>query len=70
VNRAVTSSGLAWAIVPFLAPKDGPARSRLRVGFYGTDQLGSAVTRADSAAFTAAQVDDPRYVGAAPAISN
>jgi hypothetical protein len=29
-----------------------------------------AVTRADIAAFTAAQVDDDRYVGAAPAISN
>jgi hypothetical protein len=42
----------------------------VRQGFYGTDRLGFAVTRADIAAFTAAQVDDARYVGAAPAISN
>ena len=32
--------------------------------------LGFNVTRADIAAFTAAQVDDELYVGAAPAISN
>ena len=43
---------------------------RLRVGFYGTDELGFTVTRADIAAFPAAQVDDPRYVGAAPGISS
>ncbi len=43
---------------------------KLRKGFFGTDKLGFAVTRADIGAFTAAQVDDPRYIGAAPAISN
>jgi hypothetical protein len=31
---------------------------------------GRRVTRADIAAFTAAQVDDARYVGAAPVIIN
>jgi hypothetical protein len=56
--------------VRFLAPKDGPAEGEVRHGFYGTDKLGFAVTRADIAAFTAAQVDDRRYVGAAPGISN
>jgi len=40
------------------------------VGYFGTDTIGFAVTRADIAAFTAAQVDDDTYVGAAPAISN
>jgi uncharacterized protein YbjT (DUF2867 family) len=33
-------------------------------------RLGFNVTRADIARFTAAQVDDTRYVGATPAISN
>ena len=66
----VMTSGLDWTIVRFLAPKDGPARGRLRQGFFGSDRLGFAVTRADIATFTAAQVDDLRYVGAAPAISN
>ena len=36
----------------------------LRQGFYGQDKLGFGVTRAAIAAFTAAQVDDARYVGA------
>ncbi len=70
MSQVVMSSGLDWTIVRFLAPKDGPARGQLRQGFYGSDRLGLSVTRADIAAFTAAQVDDPRYVGAAPAISN
>ncbi|SEL54397.1 NAD(P)H-binding [Blastococcus sp. DSM 46786] len=70
MSRAVMDSGLDWTIVRFLAPNDGPAKGTVRHGFYGTDQLGFKVTRADIAAFTAAQVDDPRYVGAAPAISN
>jgi putative NADH-flavin reductase len=70
MSRAVMTSGLDWTIVRFLAPKDGPARGQVRQGFFGSDRLGFAVTRADIAAFTAAQVDDPRYIGAAPAISN
>jgi hypothetical protein len=41
-----------------------------RVGFYGTDKIGFAVSRADIAAFTAAQLDDDTYANAAPAISN
>ena len=70
MSEIVMTSGLDWTIVRFLAPKDGPARGQLRQGFYGHDKLGFNVTRADIAAFTAAQVDDDQYVGAAPAISN
>jgi hypothetical protein len=70
ISQIVMSSSLDWTIVRFLAPKDGPAHGRLRQGFYGSDRLGFAVTRADIAAFTAAQVDDTRYLGSAPAISN
>jgi uncharacterized protein YbjT (DUF2867 family) len=70
MSEVVMSSGLDWTIVRFLAPKNGPARGHLRQGFYGHDQLGFNVTRADIAAFTAAQVDDDRYIGSAPAISN
>jgi hypothetical protein len=53
-----------------LQPKDGPAKGTLRNGFYGTDKLSFGVTRADIAALTAVQVEDDRYTGAAPAISN
>ncbi|MET7526054.1 NAD(P)H-binding protein [Streptomyces sp900116325] len=63
-------SGLDWTVVRFIAPKDTPKQDRVRVGFFGTDKLGFAVSRADIAAFTAAQVDDDTYVGRAPAISN
>jgi uncharacterized protein YbjT (DUF2867 family) len=70
MSRAVMGAGLDWTIVRFLAPKDGPATGNMRHGFYGTDKLGFAVTRGDIAAFTAAQVEDRRYIGAAPGISN
>ncbi len=70
MSDIVMTSGLDWTIVRFLAPKDGPAKGRVRQGFYGSDKLGFNVTRADIAQFTAAQVDDGRYIGAAPAISN
>ncbi len=70
MSELVMTSGLDWTIVRFLAPKDGPAKGRVRQGFYGSDKLGFNVTRTDIAQFTAAQVDDDRYIGAAPAISN
>ncbi len=70
MSQIVMGSGLDWTIVRFLQPKDGPAKGTVRHGFYGTDKLSFGVTRADIAAFTAAQVDDPSYIGASPAISN
>jgi NAD(P)H-binding len=70
MSQIVMGSGLDWTIVRFLQPKDGPAKGTVRNGFYGSDKLSFGITRADIAAFTAAQVDDPRYIGAAPAISN
>ena len=70
MSQIVMDSGLDWTIVRFLAPKDGPAKGNVRQGFYGTDKLGFNVTRADIGAFTAAQVDDPRYVRRAPGISS
>ncbi|WP_433360341.1 NAD(P)-dependent oxidoreductase [Actinoplanes sp. CA-142083] len=66
----ITSSGLDWTIVRFSAPKDGPKKGVNRYGFFGTDKIGMAVTRADIAAFTAAQLTDDRFHHAAPAISN
>jgi putative NADH-flavin reductase len=70
LSEIVMNSGLDWTIVRFSAPKDGPAKGVKRHGFFGTDKIGMAVTRADIAAFTAAQLTDDRYVNAAPAISN
>jgi nucleoside-diphosphate-sugar epimerase len=70
MSQLITSSGITWTIVRFIAPKDGPAKGVTRHGFFGTDKIGFAVTRADIAAFTAAQVTVSRYHNAAPAISN
>jgi nucleoside-diphosphate-sugar epimerase len=66
----ITGSGVDWTIVRFSAPKDGPKKGVSRYGFFGTDRIGMAVTRADIAAFTAAQLSDDRFHDAAPAISN
>ena len=70
MGNLVMTSELDWTIVRFLAPKDGPARGNLRHGFFGLDKLGFAVTRADIAAFTAAQVEENHNLHAAPALSN
>jgi hypothetical protein len=66
----ITTSGIDWTIVRFSAPKNGPKKGVNRYGFFGTDKIGMAVTRADIAAFTAAQLSDDRFHNAAPAISN
>jgi putative NADH-flavin reductase len=66
----IRKSGVDWTIVRFTAPKDGPKVGTVKEGFYGADKIGFPITRADIAAFTAAQVDTDRYVGRAPAISN
>lgn len=70
MTRLILDSGLDWTIVRFTAPNDNPATGKLRVGFFGHDHIGFPVSRADIAAFTAAQVDDQTYLNAAPAISN
>ena len=66
----ITDAGVGWTIVRFTAPNNKPKTGKLRVGFYGTDRIGFAVTRGDIAAFTAAQADDDSYLHRAPAISN
>lgn len=68
--RLIMVDDLDWTLVRFTAPKDGPAKGSIRVGFYGTDRIGFAVTRADIAHFTADQAHTDTYLDRAPAISN
>lgn len=68
--RIIMESDRDWTIVRFLAPKHTPKQDRVRVGFFGTDKIGFPVSRADIAAFTAAQVNTDTYISRAPAISN
>ena len=70
MTNPVKASDLDWTIVRFIAPKDTPKQDNVRVGFFGTDKLGFAVSRADIAAFTATQVEDTTYIRRAPTISN
>ena len=70
MTEAVTSSDLDWTIARITSPNDKPARGTIRVGFLGRDKVGSAMTRADIAAFLVGQLADDTYRRAAPAISN
>ena len=70
MSELIMVDDLDWTIVRFTAPKDGPAKGRLRVGFYGTDRIGFAVTRTDIARFTAEQAHSDACLRRAPAISN
>lgn len=70
MTESVMGSDLDWTIVRFIAPRNAAKQNRVRVGFFGTDRLGFAVSRSDIAAFTADQVADRTYVRRAPAISN
>lgn len=70
MSQIVTDSGLEWTIARFTRPTDGPAQGTVRAGFLGRDKLGAAITRADIATFLLDQLDDTRFIRAAPAISN
>jgi putative NADH-flavin reductase len=70
MTKAVTDSGLNWTIARITSPNDGTSKGTLRVGFLGRDKVGSAMSRADIAAFLVAQLGDDTFSRAAPAISN
>lgn len=70
MTRAVTESRLNWTIARITRPTDGKSKGTVRAGFLGHDKVGLAMTRADIAAFLAAQLDDDTFSRAAPAISN
>jgi hypothetical protein len=70
MTEAVTSSPLDYTIARITNPVDGPATGRIRSGFLGHDKVGSAMTRADIAAFLVSQLTAPRYRRAMPVISN
>lgn len=70
MTKAVTQSGLDWTIVRITSPNDKKPKGTVRAGFLGRDKVGSAVSRADIAAFLVAQLADHTFSRAAPAISN
>jgi nucleoside-diphosphate-sugar epimerase len=70
MTAVVTDSGLDWTLARITNPTDKPSAGTVRAGFLGVDTVGSAMSRADIAAFLVAQLTDDTYVRAAPAISN
>jgi NAD(P)H-binding len=70
LTAAVSGSGLDWTLARITSPNDRPAKGTMRAGFLGRDRVGSAMTRADIAAFLVGQLTDTQYRQAAPAISN
>lgn len=70
MTEAVTESDLDWTIARITSPNDKPAKGTVRAGFLGNDNVGSAMTRGDIAAFLVRQLSDNTYLRAAPAISN
>jgi nucleoside-diphosphate-sugar epimerase len=70
MTTAVTQSRLDWTIARITNPNNGTPKGTVRAGFLGRDKIGSAMSRADIAAFLVAQLTDDGFSRAAPAISN
>jgi len=70
MSQVVIDSDLDWTIARFIRPTNGAATGTVRAGFLGRDKVGSAITRADIAAFLVDQLNDTRFRRTAPAISN
>jgi nucleoside-diphosphate-sugar epimerase len=70
MTAAVTGADLEWTIARITSPNDKAATGTIRAGFLGRDKVGSAMTRADIAAFLVGQLADDTYRRALPAISN
>ena len=70
VEKAVSGSGLDYTITRITNPTNKPGAGRIHSGFPGHDRVGSAMSRADIAAFLVSQLTDASYRRAMPAISN
>jgi uncharacterized protein YbjT (DUF2867 family) len=70
MTRAVTQSGLDWTIARITSPNNIKPKGTVRAGFLGRNKVGSAMSRADIAAFLVAQLTDNTFMHAAPAFSN
>jgi NAD(P)H-binding len=65
MTAAITGSGLDWTIARITNPTDKPESGTVQAGFLGVDKVGSAMSRADIAAFLVGQLTDHSYLRAA-----
>lgn len=69
IGESITKSTLDWTIVRFLAPKDTPFTSKIKVTF-GDKKINFNISREDIAYFMVKQVTDKTYVKRMPIIGS
>jgi len=70
VAETVRASDCDWTIVRVAMLNNNPKSDKVKVGYVGRGEVGTTISRADLADFLLKQVEDTKYVGQAPAISN
>lgn len=70
VAQTVRKSDLEWTIVRVVMLNDKPKSGKVRVGYPGSGDVGTRISRADIADFILGEVHDSKYLRQAPAISN
>lgn len=70
VAETIRNSDLDWTIVRLNLLNNKPKSGKVKVGYVGSGELGTWISRADIADFMLNQIQDTKYVQQAPAISN
>ena len=70
VAETVRASDLDWTIVRLAILNNKPKSGKVKVGYVGSGEVGTQISRADIADFMLKQIDDTKYLREAPAISN
>jgi putative NADH-flavin reductase len=70
VAETVRASDLDWTIVRLAILNNKPKSSKVKVGYIGSGEVGTQISRADIAEFMLGQIGDTKYLREAPAISN
>ncbi len=70
VAETVRASDLEWTIVRLAILNNKPKSGKVKVGYVGTGEVGTQISRADIADFMLKQIQDTKYLREAPAISN
>jgi len=70
VGKVVESSDLDWTIISLPLLNNNSKSGKVKVGYLGRKEVGLKISRADIADFILKQVQDTKYIGKAPAISN
>jgi putative NADH-flavin reductase len=70
VAETVRASDLDWTIVRLALLNNKPKSGKVKVGYVGTGEVGTQISRADIADFMLKHIGDTKYLREAPAISN